>query len=152
MKFQLNQVYVETLPATFGRIPMKRLAQTLRDGRASAFLIYEHLLAQYENLRRMTDDPRLPDCIRHQGRRTLQVRTVTQNGVALNPHKQNGIGRRYDRLEHMIARRQVEGYILVDVTEAPKVTYAFVPLMRVPENAKFSCKDAQSLISLASAN
>jgi len=152
MKFQLNEIYTEELPAAFGDITPEQMAKTLRDGRAAAFLMYEHLLARYDNLRRMTDDPRLPDCLRHQGRRTLQVRTVTQNGVAMNPHKQNGIGRRYDRREHMIARRQVDGYVLVDVTEAPKVTYAFVPLLRVPENAKFSCKDAQSLILLASKN
>jgi hypothetical protein len=149
MKFQLNQIYTEELPVTFGDLSDEQLSVTFSDGRAAAFLIYEHLLARHENLLRAMNYP--ADCVKL-AERVLQVRMVTANGTALNPHKQNGTRRQYNQLEHLEARNSVDGYILVDITEFPTIVYSFVPITRVPMNARFSCEDAQSLISLATGN
>ena len=150
MNFRTNIVYTEELAVQFGALSPKLLAYALRDGRASARLVYEHLLAKYRNLRRTALRDLPADCVMLPDRRILQVRMVTANGVMLNPHRQNGCGRRFNRPEHLEARAKVDGYILVDVTAAPEITYAFVSKQRVPENdAAFSCEDGQSLISLA---
>ena len=75
-------------------------------------------------------------------------------GSNLEKAKQNGVKRKFDKLEYQDARQWVNGYILVDVTHAPRIEYAVVPKDRVPESGpvKFSYEDATSLISLATSN
>ena len=65
--------------------------------------------------------------------RILLVRVVTQGGTFLNPHKQNGYGRKVNLLEHQRERLKFFGYLLVDVTEIPRITYSYVSKTRVPE-------------------
>ena len=151
MIFKTNEIYAEDLPVSFGALSKRQLADTLRDGRAAAFLVYEHLLARFSNLRRATDEGRPADCVINDKGIVLQVRMVTSNGTALNPAKQNGIKRKFDKLEYQEARQWVSGYILVDITHAPRIEYAVVPKDSVPESGsgKFSYEDATSLISLA---
>ena len=154
MIFKTNEIYTEDLLVSFGALSKRQLADTLRDGRAAAFLVYEHLLAKFSNLRRATDEGRPADCVINDKENVLQVRMVTANGTALNPAKQNGVKRKFDKLEYQDARQWVNGYILVDVTHAPRIEYAVVPKDRVPESGpvKFSYEDATSLISLATSN
>jgi len=154
MIFKTNAVYAEDLSVSFGALSRRQLADTLRDGRAAAFLIYAHLLAKFRNLRQATDHGYPAECVINDKGNVLQVRMVTANGTALNPAKQNGVKRKFDKLEYQDARQWVNGYILVDVTHAPHIEYAVVPKDRVPESgpAKFSYEDATSLISLAPLN
>ena len=47
MIFKTNEIYTEDLLVSFGALSKRQLADTLRDGRAAAFLVYEHLLAKF---------------------------------------------------------------------------------------------------------
>ena len=87
----------------------------LRDGRAAAFLVFEHLLGRFSDLKRNRDPDYPRDCIA-KGDYVFQVRMVTANGTALNPHKQNGTRRKFDKLEYQYARQLLDGFLLVDVT------------------------------------
>lgn len=104
MNFRTNAIYTEKLSVRFGALSPKQLALALRDGRASARLVYEHLLAKHKNLRRTAPRDFPADCVMLPDCRILQVRMATSNGVMMNPHRQNGCGRRFNRLEHLEAR------------------------------------------------
>jgi hypothetical protein len=148
MRFKLDTIYTDELPVAFGCVSQKRLAQTLRDGRAAAFLVFEHLLGRFSDLKRNRDPDYPRDCIA-KGDYVFQVRMVTANGTALNPHKQNGTRRKFDKLEYQYARQLLDGFLLVDVTAAPRITYAFVPENDVPRDAKYNYADARGLINSA---
>lgn len=151
MNFTLvvKKPYQEDLPLTFGCVPKANLDAAYRDGRAASFLVVEQLLARHRNLRRVKEPDYPDDCVQMPDGRILLVRVVTQGGTFLNPHKQNGYGRKVNLLEHQRERLKFFGYLLVDVTEMPRITYSYVSKTRVPEGC-FSptCEDAQFLISL----
>ena len=107
MNFRTNAIYTEKLSVRFGALSPKQLALALRDGRASARLVYEHLLAKHKNLRRTAPRDFPADCVMLPDCRILQVRMATSNGVMMNPHRQNGCGRRFNRLEHLEAARRL---------------------------------------------
>jgi hypothetical protein len=60
---------------------------------------------------------------------------ITANGVLFNPHKQNGYLRHFNLLEHKQVGREFDGFILVDVTKMPKITYSHIDKEFVDEDS-----------------
>jgi len=148
MSFDTKKIYTEKLSLHFGRLNPKTLAELFSDGRASAFPIYEHLIAKH-GFKRASDPDNPADCVLLSNGRMAQVRLVTQHGIFVNRHKQNGLGRRFNKAEHRRQRAVIAGYIFVDVTRMPVITYAFAHLLRVPEGIKLSADIAKGIITLA---
>jgi len=148
MSFDTKKIYTEMLPLRYGCLGKKQLAALFRDGRASAFPIYEHLIAKHR-FQRASDPDNPADCVLLSDGRMAQVRLVTDHGIFVNRHKQNGFGRKFNKAEHRRQRATIAGYIIVDVTRMPVITYAFAHRLRVPEGIKLSTDIAQGLITLA---
>ena len=152
MNFETNIVYTDKLAPTFGDLSPRQIAKTFRDGRVSAFLVHEHLLTRFKESLKQADKNEYPaDCVQ-MGQDVIIVRMVTDGGVLVNRHKQNGVGRKYNRQENKKMLKRIIGFIFVDVTNAPQYMYSFVPKWRVPERGRLSCELAQSVISLAPHN
>ena len=62
MRFKLDTIYTDSCLWPSAAWP-ERLAQTLRDGRAAAFLVFEHLLGRFSDLKRNRDPDYPRDCI-----------------------------------------------------------------------------------------
>lgn len=149
MKFELNQVYTETIRATFGDLSPDQLADTLQNGRVSSFLVYEHLLSRYSNLKRAERDDYPMDSVKFTSGEIAVVRMNTRGGASLNLHRENGVGRKLNREACKRLLDAIAGYILVDVTKAPDYRYSFVSKDWIPCGGKLSCELSQSAIDQA---
>jgi len=149
MIFTTGKIYREELALAFGALAPSTLAEVLRDGRPSSCLLHAHLLAKFSNLRQPPTKATLADCVMDTEDRVFQVRAVTEHGVTLLPAKSVGVGREYDAEAYRAALKILSGFILMDVTEMPRVTYAAVVKDILPFQAKFTRQDALALLKLS---
>lgn len=131
-----GQYTCQLQPLKVGNIDDKVLERLLRDGRKSAFLVYEHLLATHENFQRIKGSQYPENCVALLDGQVLLIRMLTACGIALNPHKQNGCGRQFDKWELRGLRLKLSGYIFADIKDLPRLDYAFVALEKIPESTR----------------
>jgi hypothetical protein len=146
-KFRPGKRYFDELEIAFGAVGKRRLAEALKDGRAATFLVSEHLLASFSNLRR-AHSKYLENCVTDENGNVFRIRVVTENGSLLNPHKQNGVKRKFNTAECKEARAAIVGFILVDVTAMPVIRYALILNKWLPEGGRASFKDVETVFSL----
>jgi hypothetical protein len=123
MKFKPATCYTEKLHFKLDCLPQPIVEDLLRDGRNVSAFIYQWLLHRFSNLtsERMSGEPlRLTD-----GKYTYQLRTVGSSCYT-NPHKQNGIKRKYDKKEHAESLREIDYLILADIEEMPTISLAAI--------------------------
>ena len=144
--FDQRKTYTETLEVSFGALSPEKLAEVLQDGRVSAFLMYEHLLARYSNLSRAPIDYYPTNSVQLSDGQVMAVRMNTEDGTLLNLHLENGVSRRKHPDGYKMLQEMIAGYIIVDVTTAPEYRYAFVSNARIPDGGGLSCEDAQTVI------
>jgi hypothetical protein len=148
MIFVSGVIYHEELTPTFGALSSDTLVRVLQDGRPSSRLLYAHLLAKYRNLHCVPLLGIFADCVVDDENRVFQVRTVTKHGVILLPSKNIGVGREYDAEAYRAALKPLTGFILIDVTDMPCIVYGVVFKDILPFKAKFSRRDALTLLKL----
>lgn len=149
MIFEADTIYSEHLAMAFGQLDGPALAKILSDGRVSSHLIYNHLPERFSNLRKYKASSTNMDCLTTDDGDVYQLRIITANGVKLVPSKNVGVGRGYDRSSYRSALDRIVGFILVDVTDMPKITYGSVPKGIIPFCTGLTRRDALSLLSLA---
>ncbi len=120
-------------------------ADVLQDGRVSSHVAYSRLLRRFTELKEAPKEDFLANCLTKKGH-ILLVRAITKSGLKILPSKHLGFGRFIDMEEHEAKRMELTGYILVDVTLAPTVSFAYVHESWFPAEAEYSVKEAQNLM------
>ncbi len=146
MNFVPGTHYVENLEVRFGVISPDTLRVILRDGRAASPLVFAHLRKRFENLTLASRDKADADCLEDDAGRIWQVRMLTNQGVKLLPSKSIGAGRTYDAYEYRKALSKISGFLVVDVTEMPKITFGTVLKGRLPEKTSFKYEEGLKLL------
>jgi hypothetical protein len=115
MKLEIGKVYEHTWPATFNGV---NIDKTLRTGPAACFIISSQLASVFDLIPAFVEDNR-GTCFTDMEGNIYQLRTLTWSGVSLNPAKQIGFGRCYDRDEHANRLETINYWIIVDIANAP---------------------------------
>lgn len=122
MNFQTGTCYCDKVAYSFDRLSQKATTARMKDGRVASFLLYDWLQRRFANL---TALDRQPLCLTD-GKHIFQVRTVSGSCLT-NPHKQNGIKRHWNAVEHAAALHRITHLILIDLNEMPDITFAAIP-------------------------
>lgn len=147
MIFTAGTLYTEELVLAFGALDPARLSAVLRDGRPTSYLLHAHLLSKFSNLR--PAPVKLSDAVVDDLGQVFLVRVVTENGTKLLPSKNIGVGRNYDPDDYRAALKQLSGFLLIDVTQMPRIRYGTVVKDIIPFRASFTYLDAISLLKLS---
>jgi hypothetical protein len=149
MRFKIGTLYKETLPVTFGEVPIEILNRVLTDGRAINQLVMQHFVSVFSNLQMTTlKTPQgrdYPVVIDNAGK-VFQVRALTEHGVDFTPAKNVGYGRSFDIDEYRARLEQLDGFLVADVRRFPAIAYGIVLEEDIPYRAKFSSSLASVIL------
>lgn len=135
------------------KITEEDVKEYFTDGRRVSFII-ERRIAHKLKATLAPSEKSGYDLIDRQGRK-WEVRSITKQGVYFNPSNQVGKGRTFERRAFLRKLSEIEGYILADIVDFPKVTLWKVSSKEVRKwwnngtlgtSAKISRKKALGLI------
>lgn len=119
----------------FGPIPKQRLWQAFTDGRVAGVLNELLCVELFNNLSHAPASGAMYDLIDSNGN-WYEARTVTKWGVKLIPSSMWGAGRTLDKKAYDKRLKQLHGFVFTDVRNSPQFTITFVPVAKMPSNAK----------------
>lgn len=114
-----------TLDYKMGGLSKRRLTEVFSDGRVISHLLFPYFGARFRNLQSFCSKSgayRYRDGFGN----ILQLRTIGSQGQT-NPHKQNGIKRRYDGDEHRRMLSEITHFLFVYVGDMPTLHFAVLP-------------------------
>jgi len=142
--FNLDKTYTECLQGSFGSLTQAQVGELFRDGRMASSAVFMHLCNKHGF--ETVADPQLPDHnVKLSTGEILVVRMLNKK-VLLNLMKHNGYGRGHDQDEYNRLRARIVGYIIVDMSKFPLITYAYVSKSDVAGAVELPYVKARQLI------
>lgn len=128
-----NQYHIdfdcEKLSDAFG-VEAEDVFEFMTDGRRASFIIERRIKWAHPGWELAPTEGAGYDLMSPEGEK-WEVRSITQQGVYFNPSAQVGKGRSFEELGFLAKLDDIEGFILSDITEFPRIPVFVVPVENV---------------------
>lgn len=130
-------------PVSWGGIDQNIVFHLFKDGRVTGLMIEHWFDHHFRNITRSGDEATPFDLYLRHNKKTLHYQSKVTNGKPfdLAPSYMKGKGRKYDELGMREAMASIDGYVLTDLSDFPRLTIWTIPTwaLRQQITAK-SCK------------
>lgn len=120
----------------FGNIPITKLNSTFNDGRVLGLLMDTYLESEYQNVKVSSDDEGNTNITLSEDGKEYRVecRIFTKRGANLVPSIMLGGNRHFDQYAYDKWINELDGFVIVDIRDFPKVSVSAVPKNNISNN------------------